>query len=101
MLGVIRNQLYKYLNNLLCLEAMNKKLPIIKESADLLLTKIKAESESNKRLRLQAIYLIATKQVRSRPALSQLLALHHHTIKNWLKLYEQGGLEHLLTRQPS
>ncbi len=81
------------------MEAMNKKLPSIKESADVLLKKIKAESESNKRLRLQAIYLIATNQVRSRLALSQLLAVHRHTIKNWLNLYAQGGVAKLLEIQ--
>ena len=81
------------------MEAMNKPLPSIKESADFLLKKVKAESESNRRLRLQAIYLIATNQVRSRLALSQLLAVHRHTIKNWLNLYLQGGVAKLLEVQ--
>lgn len=78
------------------MEAMNKQLPTIKESADFLLKKIKAEAEPKKRLRLQAIYLLATQQARSRLELSTLLALHRHTIKNWLKLYEQGGIEKML-----
>lgn len=76
--------------------AMNKRLPTIKESADSLLKRMRAEAEPKKRLRLQALYLLATKQVHSRLELSRLLALHRHTIKNWLKLYEQGGLVHLL-----
>jgi transposase len=78
------------------MEAMNKKLPTIKESADFLLKRMKAEAEPKKRLRLQAIYLLATQQARSRLELSTLLALHRQTIKNWLKLYEQGGIEKLL-----
>ena len=78
------------------MEAMNKKLPTINESADFLLKRMKAEAEPKKRLRLQAIYLLATQQARSRLELSHLLALHRHTIRNWLKLYEQGGLEKLL-----
>lgn len=78
------------------MEAMNKKLPTINESADFLLKRMKAEAEPKKRLRLQAIYLLASKQARSRLELSQLLALHRHTIKNWLTLYEQGGLEKML-----
>lgn len=78
------------------MEAMNKTLPTIKESADFLLKKIKTEAEPKKRLRLQAIYLLATKQARSRLELSTLLALHRHTIKNWLKLYEHGGIEKML-----
>ena len=76
--------------------AMNKKLPMITESADALLQRVKAEAEPKKRLRLQALYLLASKQARSRLELAALLALHRHTIKNWLKLYEQGGLDKLL-----
>jgi len=78
------------------MEVMNKKLPMIKESADSLLKRIKAEAEPKKLLRLQVLYLLATKQARSRLELATLLALHRHTIKNWLKLYEQGGLAKLL-----
>ena len=75
---------------------MNKKLPTIKESTAFLHQKLKAESDSQKRLRLQALYLLATKQARSRQALSQLLAVHRNTVATWLSLYDDGGLEKML-----
>ena len=84
------------------MEAMNKKLPTITEAAEFLLKKMKAEAEPKKRLRLQAIYLLASQQAHSRRELADLLAVHRHTIKNWLKLYEHGGIEKMLdVHQPA
>lgn len=75
---------------------MNKALPTIKESVKGLQRQLKAESDSKKRLRLQALYLIATKQVRSRQSISQLLAIHRNSVTNWLTLYEAGGVAKML-----
>src|SRR3712207_27252 len=75
---------------------MNKALPTITESVQLLQQKLKAEADPHKRLRLQAIYLLASKQARSRQAVSKLLVVHRNTVANWLSLYEQGGLEQML-----
>jgi transposase len=45
----------------------------------------------------QALYLVASGQAPTRLALAQLLAVHRHTIRAWLALYEAGGLDTLLT----
>jgi transposase len=76
---------------------MNKKLPILKESPEQLQRQLRAEREAKKRLRLQALYLLASGQARSRLILAKLMAVHRHTIQAWLALYEAGGIEALLT----
>jgi transposase len=76
---------------------MRKRLPIVTESPDSLAQQLKAETDSKKRQRLQALSLIASGHVPSRLALAALLAVHRHTIPAWLELYEAGGVEALLT----
>jgi transposase len=76
---------------------MNKPLPTITESSETLQKRWRTEADSQKRSRLQALYLLATGQARSRLALATLLAVHRHTIHAWLRLYEEGGLGALLT----
>jgi transposase len=78
---------------------MNKELPPIAESPEQLQRRLKAETDAKKRLRLQALYLLASGQARSRVALATLLAVPRHTIRAWLRLYETGGLAALLTLQ--
>ena len=75
---------------------MRKQLPSISESPTDLCRRLKAEKEGKKRQRLQALYLLASGQARSRLALATLLAVHRHTIKAWLDLYEGGGVTGLL-----
>jgi transposase len=76
---------------------MNKLLPTITESSAALQRRLRAEPEARKRQRLQALYLLASGQATSRLALAQLLAIHRHTVRAWLTLYEEGGLKALLT----
>lgn len=76
---------------------MNKPLPTITESAVTLQKRLRTEPEAKNRQRLQALYLLASGQATSRLALAQLLAVHRHTIRAWLTLYEAGGLQALLT----
>ncbi len=76
---------------------MRKLLPVIAESAEDLQVQLRAETDVKKRARLQALYLLASGQARSRLALAKLMAVHRHTIQLWLKLYEGGGLRALLT----
>jgi len=75
---------------------MNKALPTITESVQLLQQKLKAEADPHKRLRLQALYLLASQQARSRQAVSQLLAVHRNTVATWLAHYEAGGIDLML-----
>lgn len=78
---------------------MYKPLPTITESPEQLQRQLKAEPDAKKRQRLQALYLLASGQARSRLALAHLLAVHRHTVRAWLTLYEAGGLPALLTIQ--
>jgi transposase len=75
----------------------NKPFPSIVESPEHLQKQLRREPDAKRRQRLQALYLVASGQVRSRLALAQLLAVHRHTIHAWLALYEDGGLSALLT----
>lgn len=78
---------------------MYKPLPTITESPERLQKQLRAEPDAKKRQRLQALYLLASGQATSRVVLAQLLAVHRHTIRAWLTLYEAGGLPALLTIQ--
>ena len=78
-------------------EAMNKPLPPIAESPQTLQTQLRTETDPKKRSRVQALYLLASGQARTRLALAKLMAVHRHTIQTWLQLYEAGGLSALLT----
>ena len=76
---------------------MNKPFPSLVESPEHLQKQLRGESDAKRRQRLQALYLVASGQARSRLALAQLLAVHRHTIHAWLALYKDGGLSALLT----
>jgi transposase len=76
---------------------MNKPLPPIAESPQILQIQLRTETDPKKRSRLQALYLLASGQAPSRLALARLMAVHRHTIQTWLRLYEAGGLSTLLT----
>ena len=76
---------------------MYKSLPMITESARELQHRFRAEKAPQKRQRLQALYLLASGQARSRLAVAELLAVHRHTVRAWLAMYEKGGLSALLT----
>ena len=76
---------------------MKKKLPPIHPSREELHRLLKAERSVRKRQRLQALYLLVSRQVKTRSAVAELLGVHRHSVGTWLGLYEQGGLESLLT----
>lgn len=78
---------------------MYKPLPIIPESSKRLQKQLRAEPDAKKRQRRQALYLLASEQATSRVVLAQRLAVHRHTIRAWLTLYEADGLRALLTIQ--
>jgi transposase len=80
---------------------MNKPLPTIHESPKVLQEYLRAERDTKRRQRLQALYLLASGQATSRVVLAHLLAVHRHTIRAWLTLYEAGGLSALLTIKPA
>lgn len=81
---------------------MNKALPIIKETAEEIKGMLKSEPQVKRQNRLQALYLIVTRQAKSRNQVSTLLGFNRNTISDWLRLYEEKGLEKMLEiYQPS
>ena len=75
---------------------MNKALPKIKETSEELREMLKKESRSKRQNRLQALYLIVTRQAKSRGKVAGMLGKNRNTISDWLSLYEAGGVEKLL-----
>lgn len=75
---------------------MNRRLPVIHESAALLQQQFALETHPQRRVRLHALYLLASRQARSRTALAHLLGVHRETVGVWLHRYETGGLPALL-----
>jgi transposase len=75
---------------------MNKALPKIKETAEELREMLKKEHQVKRQNRLQALYLIATKQAKSRSQVAEMLGKNRNTISDWMSLYEAEGLEKLL-----
>jgi transposase len=74
---------------------MNKALPKIKETAEELREMLKKEHQVKRQNRLQALYLIATKQAKSRSQVAEMLGKNRNTISDWMSLYEAEGLEKL------
>jgi len=71
-------------------------LPTVTEDLDELRAKLRRERSAERKRRLHLLVLIASGQVRTRQAAAERLAVHRITIGQWLKRYEQGGLEELL-----
>lgn len=78
------------------LRYMNKELPIIKEGVEELKHMLKREHDSRKRQRLQALYLLQSRQGSNGREVAFLLGVHRDTVGRWLRDYEQGGISALL-----
>lgn len=75
---------------------MYQAMPEIRESAEELRALMKQESNPKARQRLHALYVVASKQARSRCAVARLLGVNRDTIGAWFAWYQAGGREHLL-----
>src|SRR5829696_553198 len=75
---------------------MNKAIPKIKETEEEIREMLKNEPLVKRQNRLQALYLIVTKQAKSRNSVSKMLGFNRNTISDWFRLYEQEGLEKML-----
>ncbi len=71
-------------------------MPKIKETKEEIREMLKSEHHVKRQNRLQALYLIVTKQAKSRSGVSIMLGLNRNTISEWFSLYEAGGLAKLL-----
>ena len=75
---------------------MSYALPTIAESADDLKRRLRDERHPRKRQRLHLLFLIASRQVRSRSQLAHVLGITRNTVASWLASYQHGGLDALL-----
>jgi transposase len=75
---------------------MNKSLPIIKETELEIRERLKNEPQVKRQNRLQALYLIVSKQAKSRSQVAKMLGFNRNTISDWFRLYEENGIEKML-----
>jgi transposase len=75
---------------------MHREQPVITESADELKAMLKQEPNRQKRQRLHALFLFASRQATTRQEVAALLGLHRQTIGHWMADYAVGGLSALL-----
>lgn len=75
---------------------MYRKLPVISETAEDLRQRMRQERNAKKRVRLQMLYLLVTKQATSRKAVATQLGVYRETVGHWLDAYEAGGVDKLL-----
>lgn len=75
---------------------MNKALPKIKETEAEIRELLKSEHQVKRQNRLQALYLLITKQAKSRSKVSKMLGFSRNTISKWFRLYEENGLAKML-----
>jgi hypothetical protein len=76
---------------------MNATMPTIVETASDLSQRMRSEDDKKKRIRLHALYLVASSQATTRKAVAVLLGVDSQAIGVWFSLYSQGGLPLMLT----
>lgn len=74
----------------------NASLPVITEPADELRASLRAERDSERKRRLHALVLIASREVTTRAQAADHLVVHRNTLSRWLGRYRDGGLEAML-----
>src|SRR5919109_984611 len=76
---------------------MKTPIPPIHETPEELKELLTAERDAQKYQRLQALYLLQTRQARTRRQVAHLLGVHRETVGRWLAAYATGGLPQMLT----
>ena len=71
---------------------MQRKMPIITESAAELVRRMQDEPDGKKRQRLHAFYLVASGHARHRKQVAATLRVHRHSVAAWFAAYTVGGL---------
>ena len=69
----------------------------VKETTEELRHRLKRALSAHNQERLQMLYWIKTRTVSTRAELAERLERNESTIYHWLKRYQQGGIEALLT----
>lgn len=72
-------------------------LPEIHESLDDLQQRLRKCRDARLNMRLHLLVLIASGEVSTRQQAAERLAQHRNTIGRWLRVYQQEGLDALLT----
>lgn len=75
-------------------------LPEIHEDLDDLKRRLRAERHPERKRRLHMLVLFKEDPRRTRLEVAEHLAVHRNTIRRWLSLYQEGGLDGLLTMRP-
>jgi len=75
---------------------INRKLTKVTETAEFVRNKLNAETNPLLLQRLQTLYLIASRQVKSRSEIARILGVNRNSVSTWLIKYEQSGLNELL-----
>lgn len=78
---------------------MNKKLPNIKEDLQELEKMLHQTKDSDKKLRLNMLFLLKSQECKTRIAVAKSIGVSRNTIGRWLSQYEQGGISQLLKKQ--
>lgn len=73
----------------------------IKESEEELYKMLSEQKTASGKERVQALYLLKSKQVKSIAELSKILARKRITLQRWLRLYREGGISNLLLERKS
>jgi transposase len=76
---------------------MKKPLPPIAETPEARQQLLRMAEEVRKSQRVQALYLLQTRQARTRHQVARLLGVSRHTVGRWLAAYTRGGVAPLLT----
>ena len=71
-------------------------LPEIHEDLDELQQRLRAERHAERKRRLHLLVLLKSETVGTKKEAAARLAVHRNTIRQWLGLYEEGGLDRLL-----
>lgn len=75
----------------------NASLPVITEPADELRASLRAERDPERKRRLHALVLIASREATTRTQAAEHLAVHRNTLSRWLTRYRRGGLDAMLS----
>jgi transposase len=75
---------------------MHNPVPPIREDEAALTQRLHHEHDGPKKLRLQMLYLLVTRQALDRQEVARLLGVHRNTVGRWLALYAAGGMDALL-----
>ncbi len=76
---------------------MKKAIPIIHEDVKMLENRLKLEKDFRRKPRLHMLYLLKSGSCQTRLEVAETLAVHRNTIGHWLKRYEDGGFNALMT----